>query len=44
MASVYKMELDKVKELLGDKGIENVKTDIAVQKAIDLVVGVAKEV
>lgn len=38
MASMYQMELDNLKELIGDKEKEQVKTDIAVQKAIDLVV------
>lgn len=44
MASMYNMELDKLKEILGDKEIEHIKTDIAVQKAVDLVVSEAKEV
>lgn len=44
MASMYKMEPDKIKEILGEKGMENVKADIAVQKAVDLVVSEAKEV
>lgn len=44
MASMYKMEVDKVKEILGESGIENVKADVAVQKAVDLVVSEAKEV
>ena len=44
MASMYKMEPDKLKEILGENGIENVKADIAVQKAVDLVVSEAKEV
>jgi len=44
MASIYKTEVDKLKEMLGDKGLENMKLDIAVQKAIDLVVAEAKEV
>lgn len=44
MAANYKMELDKLKEILGEKEIEHIKTDIAVQKAVDLVVSEAKEV
>jgi len=44
MASMYKMEVDKVKEILGESGIENVKADVAVQKAVDLVVNEANEV
>lgn len=43
MASMYKMELDKVKEMIGDKETEQIKTDIAVQKAVDLVTAAAKE-
>jgi trigger factor len=43
MATMYKMELDKVKEILGDKEKENIKTDIAVQKAVDLVTEAAIE-
>lgn len=38
MASMYQMEVDKLKELIGEKEKEQVKTDIAVQKAIDFVV------
>ena len=44
MAAAYQMEADKLKELLGDKEREQMKTDIAVQKAVDLVVAAAKEV
>ncbi|NLL73257.1 MAG: trigger factor [Clostridiales bacterium] len=44
MAKMYNMELDKIKELLGDKEEENIKTDIAVQKAVDLVLAESKEV
>ena len=43
MASMYKMELDKVKEMIGDKETEQIKTDIAVQKAVDFVTESAKE-
>jgi trigger factor len=44
MASMYKMELDKLKELLGDNEKEQIKTDIAIQKAVDFVVAESKEV
>ena len=37
MADAYKMELDKVKELIGDKEKESLKQDIAVRKAADFV-------
>ncbi|HHT87433.1 MAG TPA: trigger factor [Clostridiales bacterium] len=43
-ASMYNMEPDKLKEILGDKEIKRIETDIAVQKAIDLVTDAAKEV
>ncbi len=44
MAETYKMELDKLKELLGEKEKEQIIMDMAVQKAVDLVVEAAKEV
>lgn len=44
MAEAYKMEADKVRELLGDAQLEQMKTDLAVQKAITLVSDSAKEV
>lgn len=42
MADAYKMELDKVKEYLGEAGKDSLKDDLAVQKAVDLVVDSAK--
>ena len=42
MAETYKMEADKVKELLGESGLENVKHDICFQEAVDLCVAEAK--
>lgn len=44
MASAYQMEADKLKTLLTDKDKENMKSDIAVSKAADLVADSAKEV
>lgn len=44
MAETYKMELDKLKELIGEKEKEQIIMDMAVQKAVDLVVEAAKEV
>lgn len=44
MAETYKMELDKLKELLGEKEKEQIIMDMAVQKAVDLVVEAATEV
>lgn len=44
MATAYQMEADKLKTLLTDKDKENMKSDIAVSKAADLVAESAKEV
>ena len=43
MAEAYKMEADKIKELLGDRELEQMKKDMAVQKAVTLVADEAKE-
>ncbi len=43
MAETYKMELDKLKELIGEKEKEQIVMDMAVQKAVDLVVEAAVE-
>jgi trigger factor len=43
MAAMYQMEADKLKELIGEKEKEQIKADVAVQKAVDLVVAQAKE-
>ena len=43
MAEAYQMEVDKVKELLPEKSVEQIKKDIAVRKAADFVVENAKE-
>lgn len=44
MAAAYQMEADKLKELIGEKEKEQIKADIAVQKAVDFVVDAAKEI
>lgn len=44
MAKTYQMELEKLKELISDNEKEQIKIDIAVQKAMDLVASEAKEV
>lgn len=44
MAAAYQMEADKIKELIGEKEKEAMSMDIAVQKAIDLIVSEAKEI
>ena len=43
MAEAYKMENDKVKELLGEAGKKSVMEDLCVSKAVDLVVENAVE-
>ncbi len=43
MADMYKMELDKIKELMGEYEEKQVKDDLAIQKAVDLIVSSAVE-
>lgn len=43
MATMYKMEIEKVKEMIGDKEEEQIRIDIAVQKAVDFITESAKE-
>ncbi len=43
LASAYDMELDKIKELMGDAEKESMKKDLAVQKAVALVMDNVKE-
>ena len=43
MAEVYQMEVEKVREMLGEKEKKQVMKDLAIQKAIDFVVENAKE-
>ena len=38
MAETYQMEVDKIKEFMGDSEIDRMKEDIAVQEAVDLLV------
>ena len=40
----YKMEADKLKELLGERELEQMKKDMAVQKAVTVIADAAKEV
>lgn len=44
MASMYQMELEKLKEVVGEHESDSIKKDIAIQKAVDLVVEAAKEI
>ncbi|MBR5799043.1 MAG: trigger factor [Lachnospiraceae bacterium] len=43
MAEAYQMELEKVKELLPESGVAQIKEDIAVRKAAEFAVANAKE-
>lgn len=42
MAGAYKMEADKVREIMGEEGIAQMKEDLAVQEAVDFLVAEAK--
>lgn len=44
MAEMYKMEADKLKELIGETEMNQMKKDMAVQKAVTLIAEAAKEV
>lgn len=44
IASTYQMEPDKLKEMMGDKEMEQIKKDIASRKALDFLVDNCKEV
>lgn len=44
MAKAYKMEVDKLKEIMGEHEIEQIRRDLAVQAAVDLVRNAAVEV
>ncbi len=43
MAEAYQVEVDKVKEMFSEKGLRQIREDIAVRKAADFVVENAKE-
>ncbi len=43
MADMYKMELDKVKEMMGENEEKQMREDIVIQKAVELVVSSAVE-
>ena len=38
MAEAYKMELDQIKEFMGDYEKKQIKEDLAIQKAVELIV------
>ena len=43
MASMYQMEVDKLKELIGEEEKKQIGLDMAVQKAVEFVVDAAVE-
>ena len=43
MADAYKMEADKIREAFGEDGIEQLKKDLSVQKAVTLIADAAVE-
>ena len=43
MAEAYQMEVDKVKEMLGEREAKNIRRDLVVRKAAEFVVEKAKE-
>ena len=43
MADAYKMEADKIREAIGESGLEQMKKDMAVQKAVTLIADAAVE-
>ena len=43
MAEMYGMEVDKLKEIFVESERENMKKDLAIQKAVDLIVEKAEE-
>ena len=44
MADAYKMEADKIREAIGESGLEQMKKDMAVQKAVTVIADAAVEV
>lgn len=44
MAEMYKMEVEKIREMMGDAGIDQIKHDLKIQAAVDMLRDTAKEV
>ena len=44
MADAYKMEADRIREAIGESGLEQMKKDMAVQKAVTVIADAAVEV
>ena len=42
MATLYKMDAEKTRELMGETGLNRMREDLAVQEAIDFLVAEAK--
>ena len=42
-ADMYKMEMDKIKEMISDYEMEQVTKAVAVQQALDLIIDASKE-
>ena len=43
MADAYKMEIAKIKEIMGEANLEQMKKDLAIQKAAELIVAESVE-
>lgn len=43
MAEMYKMEIEKIKEMMGEAGLEQIKNDLKIQAAVDMLRENAKE-
>ena len=44
MAKMYQMELERLKEVMGENETDSIKKDIAIQKAVEMVAEAAKEI
>lgn len=44
LASMYQMDLERLKEVVGENEADSIRKDIAIQKAVDLVVAESKEI
>ena len=44
MSEAYKMEVEKIKEALGESGLDQMKADLKIQAAVDFIRDKAKEV
>ena len=44
MVKMYQMELERLKEVMGENETDSIKKDIAIQKAVEMVAEAAKEI